>query len=77
MPHNWLIQQGLGLGVIPMGIGEALGLTRVFPEFELPGDELFLAAHPDLHRSPRVAFVWNHLRDSLRREFEAPGQTKE
>jgi DNA-binding transcriptional LysR family regulator len=67
--HPLLIRQGFGMGVIPIQIGDAMGLTRVHPEFVVPGDEIYLTAHPDLHRNPRVSIVWNHLSETLQREF--------
>lgn len=63
--HPILIQQSLGLGIIPIRIGETLGLTRVYPEFSLVGDEIYLSAHPDLKRNPRIRIVWDHLFKSL------------
>lgn len=63
--HPLLIQQGFGMGVIPTQIGDAMGLTRVHRDFALPGDELYLTAHPDLQRNPRMSLVWNHLRTAL------------
>lgn len=68
--HPQLIKQGFGMGVIPIQIGESMGLTRVHPEFVLPGDELYLTAHPDLHRNPRVSVVWDHLRERLLDNFK-------
>jgi len=67
--HPMLIQQGLGIGVIPTVIGEDLGLSRVYPEFCLSGDELYLSAHPDLKRNPRIRLVWDHLCESLKARF--------
>ena len=67
--HPILIQNGLGLGVIPIVIGESLGLTRVYPDLTLMGDDLYLTAHPDLKRNPRIRIVWDHLLDALRTQF--------
>lgn len=67
--HPLLIRQGLGLGVIPIQIGDAMGLTRVHPEFEMPGDSLYLAAHPDVQRNPRMSLVWAHLKAAFRKVF--------
>ena len=75
--HPQLIRQGFGMGVIPVQVGDAMGLTRVHVDFELPGDELYLTAHPDLQRNPRISLVWNHLRAALFAAFsnvkEKPG----
>ncbi len=68
--HPLLIQQGLGMGVIPVQVGEAMGLVRVHPDFALPGDELYLTAHPDVRRNPRISLVWNHLRMALQGVFD-------
>ena len=67
--HPTLIQEGLGIGVIPTVIGEDLGLSRAFPEFRLAGDELYLSAHPDLKRNPRIRLVWDHLLEALKAKF--------
>ena len=68
--HPLLIKQGLGMGVIPIRVGDAMGLTRVHTDFALPGDDLYLTAHPDIQRNPRISLVWNHLRTTLRDAFE-------
>jgi len=67
--HPLLIKQGLGMGVIPIQVGDAMGLTRVHSDFALPGDELYLSAHPDLQRNPRISLVWSHLRAALQDAF--------
>lgn len=67
--HPLLIKQGFGVGVIPIQIGDVMGLTRVHSDFTLPGDELYLTAHPDLQRNPRISLVWNHLRTTLHGAF--------
>jgi DNA-binding transcriptional LysR family regulator len=73
--HPLLIKAGLGMGVIPTHVGDAMGLTRVHPDFALPGDEIYLTAHPDLRRNPRIAIVWSHLRTALGATFEQTGDT--
>lgn len=74
--HPLLIKQGFGVGVIPIQVGDAMGLTRLYAEFVLPGDELYLTAHPDLQRNPRMSTVWSHLQTmlhgALRQATEAP-----
>lgn len=67
--HPMLLQEGLGIGVIPTVIGEDSGLTRVYPEFRLAGDEIYLSAHPDLKRNPRIRLVWDHLLEALKAKF--------
>lgn len=67
--HPLLIKQGFGMGVVPIQVGDAMGLTRVHSDFALPGDELYLTAHPDLQRNPRMSLVWNHLRTTLHGAF--------
>lgn len=74
--HPLLIKHGLGMGVIPIQVGDAMGLTRVHSDFALPGDELYLTAHPDLQRNPRISLVWSHLRTTLHGAFnQVTGRT--
>ena len=67
--HPQLIKQGFGVGVIPIQVGDAMGLTRLHADFALPGNELYLTAHPDLQRNPRMSLVWSHLRTTLQEAF--------
>ncbi|KIG15529.1 Transcriptional regulator lysR family protein [Enhygromyxa salina] len=52
---------GLGIAAVPSWCATGLPLRRVLPEIVIPGPPLYLVAHPDLRRSPRVSRVWNHL----------------
>jgi len=62
-------RQGLGLGFLPEGQGEAEGLVRVMdgrPDWAVP---LWLVTHVDLHRSPKVQACLKLLRAHLARQF--------
>lgn len=60
---------GVGVALVPLQVGERAGLVRVLPEHAIQGPPIFLTAHPDLHRVPRLARVWEHLGTALREVF--------
>ena len=66
--HWQLVKQGVGVGVMPLRIGDAEpSVTRALPEmepFEIP---VWLVAHRDLNTSRRVRLVF----DSLSRQLSA------
>lgn len=69
--HYRAARAGLGIAAIPLWVGERLGLTRVLPGQTVGTFPIYLVAHQDLHRSPRVARVWQHLGAALRERFGA------
>ncbi|MEM7676381.1 MAG: LysR family transcriptional regulator [Myxococcota bacterium] len=69
--HASLIAAGLGIGVLPLFVGQRQGLTRVFPAVSLPGFPVYLAAHPELRSNPLVSKVWAHLKDALQKTLNA------
>ncbi len=64
--HWELVKQGLGIGVMPLQIGDAEpAVTRILPEmdpFEIP---VWLVAHRELNTSRRVRLVFDLLSQEL------------
>lgn len=63
------IRQGLGLGFLPPGQGEAEGLVRVMDNRDDWASDLWLVTHVDLHRSPKVQACVKLIRSAMVREF--------
>lgn len=56
---------GVGLAVMALPIGALKGLVRVLPDRVVHQQDVWLAAHPDVRRSPRVRRAWDALATSL------------
>jgi len=67
--HSELARCGMGVVVLPGWFAKKANLVRVLPEIAMPGQPVFLAAHRDVHRTPRVARVWEHLGAALEEAF--------
>lgn len=70
----WLsaVEAGLGVGAAPTWLGDNhCGLQRILPDFSPKALPLWLVANEDLHRSPRIRFVFDRLRDNLKRALAA------
>ena len=67
--HAVLAHGGMGIAVVPLWIGERWSLPRIIPQIEIPGEELYLTAHSDLHGNPQVLKVWRHLYQTLQEKF--------
>ena len=61
-----LVLAGCGVGFAQCNVAKRYPeLIRLFPQMPLPGLPLWLAAHQSLRKSPRIALVWDRLRDGL------------
>lgn len=60
-----LAAAGAGICVVPPWVGESLGLCRVLPQVTFPGQPIFVVAHPEVRRAPRVRAAWRDLGDWL------------
>lgn len=70
--RNGAIRAGLGVG--PMVIGLAQddpGLVRILPDKVVMTLPAWIVAHDDLHRSPRMRFVFDALRTAIRQVIAA------
>ena len=67
--HPFFVQQGIGVGILPIPIAEDMGLCRVCPDFTLEYSDLYMTAHPALRRNPHIRLVWDHLHDALKAMF--------
>jgi DNA-binding transcriptional LysR family regulator len=66
--RNAAVRAGLGVGPMVCGLAERdPGLVRVLPEKTVNTLPAWIVAHDDLHRSPRMRFVFDELRTSIRR----------
>lgn len=61
------IRAGLGVGamVVPLAEQEP-GLRRLLPEIVVESLPAWIVAHDDLNRTPRLRFVFDHLRTAIR-----------
>lgn len=59
--HLRVAEVGLGIAVLPLWLGACAGLVRLLGEVTIPGLPIYLTAHPELKRNPRVYKVWRHL----------------
>lgn len=64
--HGELIQAGCGIGILQVQVAKTKGLEAVFPEFPMPGLEVWLTSHEALRNTPRVRTVWQALEAGLR-----------
>lgn len=62
---------GLGLGFLPEAQGLAAGLVRAHPAQPSWAAPIWLVAHVDLHRSPKVQACTRHLRAHLAKHLSA------
>jgi DNA-binding transcriptional LysR family regulator len=63
-----LVRKGCGVGAMQTIIGDAdPEVERLDFQPDLPKLPVWLAAHPALHKTPRVKRVWDHLVDQLTR----------
>jgi DNA-binding transcriptional LysR family regulator len=61
------VRAGLGIGPAPIRVGERdQSLVRVFPEIAVAAFPVWIVAHDDLNRSPRMRAVFDHLVAALR-----------
>lgn len=64
--HGELIRAGCGIGILQVGVGEMIdGLEAVFPDFPLPGLEVWLTTHEAMRNVPRIRKVWSKLEQGL------------
>ena len=64
--HWELVKQGLGIGVVPIDIGEAEPLVeRVLPHFKLMSFPIWLTSHRELRTNKRIRLVFDFLADEL------------
>ncbi|MBW0147158.1 LysR family transcriptional regulator [Marinobacter arenosus] len=80
-PVQWeMTKLGLGIGMVPVEIGDAEpGLERAFPDTEF-GGEVWLVSHRELRMNLRVRTVFDFLADELADYFqwaEASSRTKD
>lgn len=62
-----LVLAGCGAGFAQCNVAKRYpDLVRLVPDLPLPGLPLWLAAHQTLRKAPRIALVWDRLRDGLR-----------
>lgn len=62
-----LVLAGCGVGFAQCNVAcRYPDLVRLVPDLPLPGLPLWLAAHQTLRKTPRIALVWDRLRDGLR-----------
>lgn len=60
------VAAGIGIGEMPLWMGEQEGLTRIWPDRHRPNDyEVWLVMHPDLHRTARVRATAELLSQAL------------
>jgi DNA-binding transcriptional LysR family regulator len=65
--HWELVKQGLGIGIVPLDIGEAEPLVeRVLPDFKLMSFPIWLTSHRELRTNKRIRLVFDFLADELR-----------
>ena len=71
--HWALVKQGLGIGVMPLQVGDAEpSVVRVLPDmepFEIP---VWLVAHRELNTSRRVRLVFDLFADALSEKAQQP-----
>jgi len=61
-----LIREGLGIGILPVDIGDAYPeLENPFPDFEQIEIETWLVAHRELRTNPRIRLVFDLIADGL------------
>ena len=61
------VATGIGLGEIPLWMGEREGLVRVWPDRTRATDhQVWLVMHPDLHRTARVQLIAGLLSGALK-----------
>ncbi len=67
-PVYWeLVRAGCGIGFAQSGVGdEDPSLVRLFPEVPIPGLPVWLAAHEQMRKTPRIRLVWDMLAEGLR-----------
>ncbi|MFQ3226702.1 MAG: DNA-binding transcriptional LysR family regulator [Porticoccaceae bacterium] len=65
--HWELVKQGLGIGIVPLDIGEAEPLVeRVLPDFKLMSFPIWLTSHRELRTNKRIRLVFDLLADELK-----------
>lgn len=61
-----LIRQGLGIGILPVDIGDVYPeLENPFPDFEQIDIETWLVAHRELKTNPRIRLVFDLIAERL------------
>lgn len=65
------VRAGCGIAALSTLAGSTAGLIRILPTLSFPGQELWLTAHPEIHRNPRVRTLFRDLGDFLVRRLEA------
>ncbi len=69
--QNAALHAGLGIGSAQVWLAERdPHLVRVLPDVTLGVLEIWIAAHDDLHRSPRIRTVYDALKAGLQAFFE-------
>lgn len=65
--HWELVKHGLGIGIVPLDIGEAEPLVeRVLPDFRLMSFPIWLTSHRELRTNRRIRFVFDFLAEELK-----------
>ena len=64
--HGELIRAGCGVGILQVHLARQFGLEAVFPDFPMPGLEVWLASHEALRQTPRIRAVWDQLERGLK-----------
>jgi DNA-binding transcriptional LysR family regulator len=64
--HWELVKQGLGIGIVPMDIGDAEPLVeRVLPDLKLMSFPIWLTSHRELRTNKRIRLVFDFLAEEL------------
>ena len=59
------VQQGVGVGLVPVALGEARGLHAISPPFEDPTMVLWVLCHPSVRELPTVRVVMDTVLATL------------
>ncbi len=65
--HVQAVQAGHGIGLLPICMAENTPMERVLPQCEV-SEDLWVVAHQDLRKNPRVRAVYDYIVGALRRD---------